>query len=505
MTSTYQFTKEDIQQLKTHGLTEEQVRHQLACFKKGIPYVKLAAPATSGNGIIRLNQAQLLNFIEAYDRSTVETIKFVPASGAATRMFKLLHQFLCTCSQNNDLNHADQPETEAVKPLLHNLEKLPFFQAVCAQMAAKFPSGYDPQSDKDKIQFIRFLLKDMNYDCLPKGLIPFHHYTDKTVTAFEEHLKEAATYLRSAGPLKLHFTISPDHTKAFKAAFLNIKKQLEAHALHYEITYSYQNSSTDTLAVDLHNTPYRKSNGQLLIRPGGHGALIENLNQIEADIIFIKNIDNVVLEKDLSTVTRYKKALAGLLLTIQDKVFQLLNELEATGCQEHLKETAEDLALEFFHRHKKFECTQEIVHFFNRPIRVCGMVKNEGEPGGGPFWVRLKDGTFTLQIIERSQIDTSDPKQASILENSTHFNPVDLVCGVRDYKGNKFDLGQFVAPEQGIITRKSKNGKIIKALELPGLWNGSMAHWNTIFVDVPLCTFNPVKTVLDLLRPSHQG
>lgn len=501
--STYQFTKEDIQQLKTHGLTEKQVRHQLACFKKGIPYVKLAAPATSGNGIIRLNQNQLLNFIDLYDRSSVETVKFIPASGAATRMFKLLHQYLHTYNKSNPLNHPDQ--REALNPFIHNLEKLPFFPAVCAQMAAKLPSGYDHRSDKHKIQFIRFLLEDMNYDCLPKGLIPFHHYANKTVTAFEEHLKEAATYLGPSGPLKLHFTISPDHIDDFKAAFSKIKKQLEAHELHYEITYSFQNSSTDTVAVDLHNIPYRKNNGQLLIRPGGHGALIENLNQVEADIIFIKNIDNVVLEKDLSTVTQYKKALAGLLLTIQHKVFQLLNELEMTGCQEHLKETAEDLALEFFHRHKKFECTKEIVHFFNRPIRVCGMVKNEGEPGGGPFWVRSEDGTFTLQIIERSQIDTEDPKQATILENSTHFNPVDLVCGVRDYKGNKFNLHQFVAPEQGIITRKSKNGKIIKALELPGLWNGSMAHWNTIFVDVPLCTFNPVKTVLDLLRPSHQG
>lgn len=505
MMNTYQFTKDDIQQLKTHGLTVEQVQQQLACFKKGIPYVKLAAPATSGNGIIRLNQTQLLNFIKVYDRATVETIKFVPASGAATRMFKLFHQFLQACSQNNSLLPTDQPEIEALQPLLHNLDKLPFFPALRAQMAAKFPSGYNPQSDKDKIQFIRFMLEDMNYDCLPKGLIPFHHYADKTVTAFEEHLKEAATYLRPASPLQLHFTISPGHIKAFKAAFLNIKKQLEAQGLHYKITYSFQNSSTDTVAVDLHNIPYRKNDGQLLIRPGGHGALIENLNQVEADIIFIKNIDNVVLKKDLSTVTQYKKALAGLLLTIQDKVFQLLSELEATGCQEHLKETAEDLALEFFHRHKKFECAKEIIHFFNRPIRVCGMVKNEGEPGGGPFWVRLEDGTFTLQIIERSQINTDDPKQATIVENATHFNPVDLVCGVRDYKGNKFDLHQFVAPEQGIITRKSKNGKIIKALELPGLWNGSMAHWNTIFVDVPLSTFNPVKTVLDLLRPSHQA
>lgn len=503
----YHFTKDDIEQLKNHGLTEEQALQRLAIFKKDTPYVRLAIPATSGNGIIRLNEHQLRHFSKVYEKARAKTVKFTPASGAATRMFKLLHQFLNEFQPQKEsleayLKHSG---SEPLIQLFKNLQKLPFYDSVKAQMRLQIPQRPKEGSPKFKYRFVKFLLKELHYANLPKGLIPFHHYTGTTATPFEEHLKEAARYLHGEKALRLHFTVSPEHIESFKATFSKLRKQSNYRDLPYKISYSIQDRATDTLAVNPDNTPFRDKNNRLLFRPGGHGALLQNLNEIDADIIFIKNIDNVVLEKNLTVVTNYKKALAGLLLTIQDRVFNLLRELDSNGISKRLIETAEDFALEYFHRHKEFSTAAEIKAYFNRPIRVCGMVKNEGEPGGGPFWIRSQKEKYSLQIVESSQINMNDTKQANILKKSTHFNPVDLVCGVKDYRGKKFDLKKFVNPNQSFITRKYKEGKPLKALELPGLWNGSMAYWNSIFVEVPLETFNPVKTIFDLLRPSHQA
>lgn len=503
----YQFTKEDKEQLLNHGLTIQQAETQLEIFKNDTPQVRLATPATSGNGIIRLNQYQLRRFVKRYDQADVNAVKFTPASGAATRMFKLLHQFLTDFNPQKE-SLADFLKASGSEVLSHffkNLRKLPFYPSLKAQMQVQHPDRRDESTDEFKYEFVKFLLCDMNYANLPKGLIPFHHYSGKTATPFEEHLKEAVKYLNRKKALRLHFTVSPEHMQSFKATFSKIRKQEEYKDVPFKISYSVQDRSTDTLAVHLDNTPFRDKNNRLFFRPGGHGALLRNLNKIDADIIFIKNIDNVVLEKDLQQMANYKKALAGLLLTIQTRIFSLLRELDANGVSDRLIETAEDFALEYFHRHKEFSTADEIKEYFNRPIRVCGMVKNEGEPGGGPFWVRSKKEKYSLQIVESSQIDMDDTKQANILKKSTHFNPVDLVCGVKDYQGKKFDLEKFVNPDQSFIARKFKEGVPLKALELPGLWNGSMAYWNSIFVDVPLETFNPVKTVFDLLRPSHQA
>ena len=503
----FNFTEDDIAQIQKHGLTISQIKEQLNAFKKGMPFINLVAPATSGNGIIKLNDRQLQYFIDKYDTASIDTVKFTPASGAATRMFKLLHQFKKEYNpQKESLKEfINRTNNKILDSFFNQLEKLPFYETVRAQMQTKLPNQDNNLSEQGKLNFVTFLLEDLGYACLPKGLIPFHHYPERTLTPFEEHLKEAATYLKSNKALQLHFTVSPNHLKAFKSAFIEVEKKLDKEALTYELDYSFQSHATDTIAVDLNNQPFRDQNHKLFFRPGGHRALIENLNAIDADLIFIKNIDNVVLEKDLSTVTSHKKALAGLLLTIQNHTFKLLEDIYNNGFSKHLKETAEDLASEYFHRQKEFEFSDEIIDFFDRPIRVCGMVKNQGEPGGGPFWIRLDNNKFSLQIVESSQINMDDKKQAAILQKSTHFNPVDLVCGVKNYKGEKFDLQEFVAPNQGFISKKYKDGKPLKALELPGLWNGSMAYWNSIFVEVPLETFNPVKTVVDLLRPSHQA
>lgn len=503
----FNFTEDDIAQIQKHGLTISQIKEQLNTFKKGMPFINLVAPATSGNGIIKLNDSQLQRFIKKYDATSTRTVKFTPASGAATRMFKTLHQFLKEYNPQKETlkTFLERTDNKTLNKFLNQLEKLPFYDTVKAQMHAKFTSQRDTSSDQAKVNFIKFLLEDLNYANSPKGLIPFHHYSDRTLTPFEEHLKEAATYLKPAQSLKLHFTVSPHHLDSFKAAFINAEKNLGQKVSKYEFSYSFQSHSTDTIAAGLDNQPFRDKENKLFFRPGGHGALIENLNAIDTDLIFIKNIDNVVLDKDLPIVTAYKKALAGLLLTIQGHVFKLLEEVDNNEFSSSIKETAEDLALEYFHRQKEFESSDEIMDFFDRPIRVCGMVKNQGEPGGGPFWIRLDNNKFSLQIVESSQINMNDKKQAAILQKSTHFNPVDLVCGVKNYKGEKFDLQEFVAPNQGFISKKYKDGKPLKALELPGLWNGSMAYWNSIFVEVPLETFNPVKTVVDLLRPSHQA
>lgn len=500
-------TKKDHLQLNEHGLSKATIQKQIETFQKGIPFVNLAAAATRGNGILKYDENERKKFIYIYESSDKKALKFVPASGAASRMFKLLHQFVDSFDPiKNDLNEfLNQPEFKPLKPFFDQLEKLPFYGNINAEMKTSKPGYVASSEDQKKYDFADFLLNEMNYSSLPKGLIPFHHYTRKTVTAFEEHLYEATEYTSGNEKTHLHFTVAEKHLEKFKTRFEAVKTHVEKETgKHFDITYSFQEKSTDTIAVDLDNQPFRDENGALLFRPGGHGALIQNLNSIDADIVFIKNIDNVVTEENLELVSEYKKALAGILLNIQQDIFSFLKDLDNAGFSENLKEKAKSLAKNHFGQNRRFTSTENIKTYFNRPIRVCGMVKNEGEPGGGPFWVNGKNGAVSLQIIESAQIDKTDKSQAEILQNATHFNPVDLICGVKNYKGEKFDLLNFVNPDEGFISQKSKNGKTLKALELPGLWNGAMANWNTVFVEVPLATFNPVKTVVDLLKESHQ-
>lgn len=500
------FSKKDIQQLKEHGLSEEQVLQQLETFKQGIPCISIKAPATLDNGIQSLSEKDLQDYITTFESSRAKKVKFVPASGAATRMFRDLHHFLASYRpEKGDLfKFLEGSDINNLIPLFKNIEDLPFFESVLAEFIAIHPNYPLVSEDEKKYYFIKFLMEDLSYGDLPKGLIPFHHYSDRTASAYEEHFREAINYGCTDGEASLHFTIGQNHRKLFEVENYEVQKKLKKFGVTFSTTFTYQGSSTDTIAVDLKNQPYRDEEGKLFFRPGGHGALIQNLNKIDTDLIFIKNIDNTVPENKLDIVTTYKKALGGLLLTIQQEVFQLMERLDNEGFSDKLAQLGQRLASSHFHKELVFKDAESLYQFFDRPIRVCGMVLNEGEPGGGPYWVEDNQGNVSLQIVESAQMDLNNATTAAIMEQVTHFNPVDLVCGVRNYKGEKYNLKDYVAPEQGFITEKSVQGTPIKALELPGLWNGAMAHWNTIFVEVPHDTFNPVKTVLDLLKPGHQ-
>ncbi len=450
------FTSQDLEQLQAHGISVEKAEAQLECFKNGFPQLDIVAPASTKEGILAPKRAEQEDYIAAWQQYLAEghkILKFVPASGAASRMFKNLFQYL-----------EDGIET-------------PFIQDF---LAHKDEFAFGPQlAGKEGQEAVRYLLQDMKYGDLPKGLLLFHKYRDGARTPALEHLVEGALYC--AAPAKegekptvyLHFTVSHDHLPLFRQHIAdNLKKFEEKYNVKYDVTFSEQMPSTDTLAANPDGTPFRTKDGKLLFRPGGHGALIENLNQQDADIVFIKNIDNVVPDRLKKDTIRYKQILAGVLVTEQKRVFEAL---------------------------KNPNLSEEERAMLNRPIRVCGVVKNTGEPGGGPFLVREADGSISCQILESTQI--SDPE---LMKQSTHFNPVDLVCAIRDYEGKPFDLPKYVDPQTGFISNKSKDGKELLALELPGLWNGAMSRWNTIFVEVPVSTFNPVKTVNDLLREQHQ-
>ncbi len=504
---TFQLSESDLDQITQHGLTANIIKQQLHTFRQGTPFVKLVKAANIGEGIRQIGSAQLDQYIEQYEAATCKTTKFIPASGSATRMFKLLHQFLDRFDPEQDelssfINTADY---KALKPFFERINELPFFNIVRSEMEIDAPSYASDFSDQEKYEFVHLLIHKMGYAELPKGLIPFHDYEDKAATAFEEHLYEAAQYAAQNNKAYLHFTIAEEHLKKFKSTFKQIRPKIEAlTGIDFKITYSFQEKSTDTIAVNKDNSLFRDKNGKLYFRPGGHGALIENLNEIESDLVFIKNIDNVVPEAQLPLITKYKKTLAGLLLQVQKDVFDLLKKLDQEELTTAIQMEAQNLAKMHFGFTKTFQTAEEIKSFFNRPIRVCGMVKNEGKPGGGPFWIKRDNGELSLQIIESAQIDNADDHQLKIMQEATHFNPVDLVCGLKNYRGEQFDLLNFVNPHQAFITHKTLDGEPLKALELPGLWNGAMAYWNSIFVEVPSETFSPVKTVVDLLNEQHQ-
>ncbi|MGW9684248.1 DUF4301 family protein [Flagellimonas sp. 2504JD1-5] len=507
-------SQQDLAQMQKKGISKEKVENQIATFKAGIPYVKLEKAAIVSDGILRFSEQEQKELVQYFEdeRGKLDLLKFVPASGAASRMFKAMFNFLEAYDASKEKlgDYIERTGDTAVKQFSDYMENLPFYDLIMERI-----SGKAKNKDEEVYLFVKEMLvaQGLNYGFYPKGLLPFHNYDLGTATPYEEHLKEASLYAKTDGKANLHFTISEQHDIMFKTEHgVAAPRVSDTTNTKFEVTYSNQKPSTDTIAVDMENKPFKTNDGSLLFRPGGHGALIENLNDQDADVIFIKNIDNVVVDDNLNEVANSKKMLAGILRKAQTKAFGYAGAIETgTISNEDAGEIKnfleQELNVRFPTSFANLELKEQIAMLtdrLNRPIRVCGMVKNEGEPGGGPFWISNENGNVSLQIIESAQVDLSNEQQASILKNSTHFNPVDLVCGIRNHKGEKFDLLNFVDEKQGFITNKTKEGKELKALELPGLWNGAMAFWNTIFVEVPLVTFNPVKTVNDLLKPTHQ-
>ena len=514
------FTEKDLIQINEKGIKPDQVEKQIKYFIKGFPYINLCSPATIENkGIVCLSNDQIKQFNNDFKEVILKrnVIKFVPASGAASRMFKTLFLFNkkydgSESSYNDFLNDKSSNSTYR---FISEIKKFAFYKDLKNIMSTENIDIDKCIDHKEYNTIIDFLLsaKGLNYSSLPKGLLKFHNYEGYSRTAFEEHFVEAADYSRNAdNHATIHFTISPEHIEKFNSLTkLVLSKYEKKHKVKYNVSYSVQKPSTDTIAVDMNNEPFRENDGSLFFRPGGHGALLENLNDIKGDIVFIKNIDNIVPDRLKHETYLYKKALAVYLIEIQEKIHSYLKILNTGNAENDLISEIITFAIEKLSISEKnisgFDNNEKINFLFtklNRPIRICGMVKNEGEPGGGPFWVKDSKGEISLQIVESSQINLEDASQKEIFNNSTHFNPVDLVCGVKDFVGNNFDLTKYTDPETGFISVKSKDGKDMKALELPGLWNGAMANWTTIFVEVPAITFNPVKTINDLLRNEHQ-
>lgn len=495
------FTKEDIKRMETRGIRPEAVERQLESFKKGFPFLQLDRPATIGDGIIRLDEREADEWAMYYDSEapsmTVE--KFVPASGAATRMFKDLFSFLEESPDTSlSLLYEKYP---SVKEVVERISDFAFFPRI----KQLFPGCNQITSTRDARKLISLIISEqgLDYGNLPKGLLDFHSYTDGARTSFGEHLAEAALYAkRDSGMAHVHFTVTPEHKPLFRKLLDQIRPLFEKrYKVKYDVSFSEQSPSTDTIAADMNNEPFRDKNGELVFRPAGHGALLHNLNRIESEIVFIKNIDNVVPESINRETIRYKKAIGGILINnvnaINEFLYRLDDEKNPASVIEEIREFYRQ---NFFFDIPENYSVEEIRNILDRPVRVCGMVKNQGEPGGGPFWVKQANGAPSLQIVESSQVE----KNNAVFRQSTHFNPVDLVCFIYNYKGEKFQLNDFADPDTGFISIKSKDGRDLKAMELPGLWNGAMANWNTVFVEVPLITFNPVKTINDLLREEHR-
>ena len=509
-----EFTQEDLHYLSEKGISQEKVLAQIRTFKEGIPPVRLKRAAVVGDGILKFSEAEQDHLIGLFsDRQKgLEILKFIPASGAASRMFKALFGFINAFDPDRDSLEVflGQPKQKAVRAFYEGLQRFPFYGLIRSRL------GEAPGSEGAAFyEFVREMLTEegLNYGFYPKGLLPFHKYEKGLATPFEEHLKEAAAYARSGKTARLHFTISPQHRALFDSEYERVGARMQEELdCDFEVSYSYQKASTDTLAVTPDNLPFRDQDGQLLFRPGGHGALIENLNEQAADLLFIKNIDNVVPDRSMSTIADWKKVLGGYLLELQDQTFGYARMLHDGTLDHHLLKRIqefleESLNVRFPQAYSGYSLDEQIGVLKDklaRPIRVCGMVKNEGEPGGGPFWITDSQGHESLQIVESAQVETGREDQRRIFQDATHFNPVDIVCGVRDAFGLKYNLINYVDADQGFITEKTFEGRPLKALELPGLWNGGMAYWNTVFVEVPISTFNPVKTVNDLLKPSHQ-
>ncbi len=503
-------TAADKAQLEAKGISEAQIEQQIRDFQTGFPFLKLRGAAAVGDGILAPTADEVAQYIQAWDDYKAQghhVTKFVPASGAASRMFKNMFEFLSA--------DYDVPTTDFEKKYFEHIHDFAFYPALDDACHVNEGEGVDALiSEGNYKAVVKNMLDEegLNYGQLPKGLLQFHSYSDEARTPLEEHLVEAALYASSRGEADVHFTVSTEHRELFEDLVERVLPEYEAkYGIKYHVSFSEQKPSTDTMAANMDNTPFRNEDGTLLFRPGGHGALIQNLADLDSEVVFVKNIDNVVPDRLKDETVTWKQVIAGVLVTLQKQAFKYI-ELLDSGRYSH--EDIEEMIR--FTRHelytdmpglKEMEDAELVGYLrtkLNRPMRVCGVVKNVGEPGGGPFLAYNPDGSISLQILESSQIDTNNPEYMKMFTEGTHFNPVDLVCAVRDYKGEKFDLPKYVDPATGFISYKSKSGRELKALELPGLWNGAMSNWSTIFVEVPLATFNPVKTVNDLLREQHQ-
>ena len=497
-------SEKDLKQIALRGITEKQIETQLKEFETGFPFLKLEAAAAVGNGIIAPNEGERKQYVKAwedYKAAGKRIVKFVPASGAASRMFKNMFAFV-------DADYS-VPTTDFEKKYFDEIEKFAFYEAldaVCQKNEGKGIKALMAEGNYKAVAANMLRPEGLNYGQLPKGMLLFHKYPEGARTPMEEHLVEGALYAASNGEAHVHFTVSHDHLEFFKAKVAEKADGFaKKYGIKYDISFSEQKPSTDTVAANPDNTPFREADGSLLFRPGGHGALIENLNEIEADVIFIKNIDNVVPDRLKPETVEWKQVIAGVLVSLQKQVFEYLKVLDGNPTDAQISEIAQFVEKNLCTNPKGQKVDAAYLRKkLNRPMRVCGVVKNVGEPGGGPFLTYNQDGTVSLQILESSQIDTNNAEYMKMFTQGTHFNPVDLVCAVKDYQGKPFNLPDFVDKTTGFISSKSKGGKELKALELPGLWNGAMSDWSTIFVEVPLGTFNPVKTVNDLLREQHQ-
>lgn len=512
-------SEQDLGQINQHGVSLENIQKQLAILKKGIAKMELLEAATVENGILKFSIVEFVEKATFFDenKSDLKLLKFVPASGAATRMFKFLTVFLNEFDiERESINaYINRKKDTKLPVFIVGMDKLPFFDLIYKRLKEEFFNFDSFPRDYKNYYFIKFMLDPeyFNFASKPKGILPFHKYAVNVASPIEEHLYECGYYSSSNNQSYLHFTVSESHQKQFEQIISNVKDKVEEETnTTIEVSYSYQHKSTDSIAVNMDDEVFKTEEGKLLFRPGGHGALIENLNQLDADIIFVKNIDNVILHNN-DTIALYKKALAGILVELQQQIFAFLNLIDQYTVENNQIEEIKDFLkiklnmevkadFDLYTFENKIKVLKAIL---NRPIRVCGMVKNEGEPGGGPFWVKNGQKEVSLQIVESSQVDLNNKKQAKIMADATHFNPVDLVCATKNYKNEKFDLHQFVDENSGFIVEKNHLGKDIKSYELPGLWNGAMANWLTVFVEVPLITFNPVKTVNDLLKEAHQS
>ncbi len=508
--------EKDIQQIAEKGISRELFLEQINRFQNGFPQLQIEKPATGNDGIMVPGDTETDQKVSFYDRNTGDYViqKFVPASGAATRMFKDVFVWRDLLMAGVGSKELLEDNKEAAR-FFENIRKNAFWEDLKVIMDKDDLDADHLLESANYLPILDYLLFDagLEYASLPKALIAFHRYDGQIRTAMEEQLVEGAFYAADRkGVVRIHFTLSPEHTGKFEHLLMRVREKYEnRYSVKYEVNWSMQKSATDTIAVGTDNLPFRERDGSLLFRPGGHGALIRNLQDLEADIIFIKNIDNVVPDHLKQETIRWKKGLGGILIELMEESYRWLKQMDESTLsindyKEALKFASDRLNIDT----SRFpgepgEGQPALYNALDRPIRVCGMVKNEGEPGGGPFWIKDPDGIRSLQIVEMSQINMDDPTQRELVAQATHFNPVDLVCCIKNHKGEVHDLQRFVDPETGFISHKSKDGKDLKALELPGLWNGAMAKWNTVFVEVPLITFNPVKTINDLLRPEHQS
>ena len=514
------FSNIDIAQIQSKGIRLEQVKDQVQRLQEGMSFANIIEAGGIENGIERFSTKDIERFIKLFETKSdnLSLLKFIPASGAATRMFKFLFAFL---SEYNFLNqditaYATGKGNDLLLSFIENIKAFPFYNSVINDIEDRGIGYNNLTKGAQCVTFVETMLdtRKFNYAAQPKGLLPFHQYDGRVVTAFQEHLYEASLYASSRGVANLHFTVSKNHHDNFKKVLNSLKTELEKElSVTFNVSFSYQKEETETLALKTDNTIFRNDDNSILFRPAGHGALIENLNDLDYDFIFIKNIDNITTAHQNIELSNYKKLLAGALLEVQELVFKYLNKIDNEQLSANDFSTIAnflvtrlnvrlDLNFEAYTNQEKKEYLKNKL---NKPLRACGIVKNVGEPGGGPFWVKAENGDISLQIIEFAQIDFNNDRQKGIASKATHFSPTDLVCAVKNYKGEKFNLLDYVDPEAAFITMKTQNGQDIKALELPGLWNGSMAYWNSIYIEVPLHTFNPVKTVNDLLKPAHQN